>query len=209
MTDRALRDPSDLDGLGYDADGLVPVVSQDIHSGLVLMLAWADRTALERSLETGQMHFWSRSRQELWRKGATSGNILNVRSLHADCDGDAVLARVEPQGPACHTNETTCFGEGAAPGSVGDALDQLDGIIRDRAQTLPEGSYTTRLLTDENLRLKKLGEEMVEVVLAAARGERERIAEEAADLVYHLLAALRAAGSSWQEVRDELARRRR
>ena len=209
MTDRALREASDLDGLSYDADGLVPVVSQDIHSGSVLMLAWADRTALERSLETGQMHFWSRSRQELWRKGATSGNVLDVRSLHTDCDGDAVLARVEPRGPACHTNEATCFGEGTAPGSVGDALDQLDGVIRDRAQTLPEGSYTTRLLTDENLRLKKRGEETAEFVLAAARGERDRIAEEAADLVYHLIAALRASGSSWQEVREELARRRR
>lgn len=209
MTDRTLRDPSDLAGLRYDADGLVPVVSQDIHSGLVLMLAWADRTALQRSLETGQMHFWSRSRQELWRKGATSGNVLDVRSLHTDCDGDAVLARVEPRGPACHTNETTCFGEGAAPGSVGDALEQLDGIVRDRAKTLPDESYTTRLLTDENLRLKKLGEETAEFVLAAARGERERIAEEAADLVYHLVVALRAAGVSWGDVEEELAGRRR
>jgi len=206
MTDRALRDSSDLDGLTFNANGLLPIVAQDVDTGTVLMLAWADRSALEHSLTTGEMHFWSRSRGELWKKGATSGNILNVRSLHADCDGDAVLARVAPTGPACHTNETTCFGEGTEP--AGDALQELDEVIRQRAGTLPEGSYTTRLLTDENLRLKKLGEETAELVLAAARGETGRVAEEAADLVYHLIVALRAAGSSWDDVRKALARRR-
>jgi phosphoribosyl-ATP pyrophosphohydrolase/phosphoribosyl-AMP cyclohydrolase len=206
MTDRALRDASDLDGLAFDDAGLVPVVAQDVDAGTVLMMAWADRTALERSLTTGEMHFWSRSRGELWRKGATSGNTLRVHSLHADCDGDAVLARVAPAGPACHTNEMTCFGDGT---ERVDTLRELDEVVRERAETLPEGSYTTRLLTDENLRLKKLGEETAELVLAAARGERERVTEEAADLVYHLIVALRAAGSSWDDVREALARRRR
>jgi phosphoribosyl-ATP pyrophosphohydrolase/phosphoribosyl-AMP cyclohydrolase len=207
MTDRVLRDPSDLDGLAFDDAGLVPVVAQDVDAGTVLMLAWANRTALERSLATGEMHFWSRSRGELWRKGATSGNVLRVRSLHADCDGDAVLARVAPTGPACHTNEATCFGDGTEPAV--DALRELDIVVRERAETLPEGSYTTRLLTDENLRMKKLGEETAELVLAAARGETERVAEEGADLVYHLIVALRAAGSSWEDVGKALARRRR
>ena len=206
MTDRTLREASDLDGITFDANGLVPVVAQDVATGTVLMVAWADRTALERSLATGEMHFWSRSRGELWRKGATSGNVLRVRSLHADCDGDTVLARVAPTGPACHTNETTCFGEGTEP--AGDALRVLDDVIRERARNLPEGSYTTRLLTDENLRLKKLGEETAELVLAIARGESERVTEEAADLVYHLVVALRAAGSSWDDLAGALARRR-
>jgi phosphoribosyl-ATP pyrophosphohydrolase/phosphoribosyl-AMP cyclohydrolase len=208
MTDRALREPADLDGLAFDEAGLVPVVSQDFRSGLVLMVAWADRTALERSLITGEMHFWSRSRCQLWRKGETSGNVLEVRSLHADCDGDAVLALVVPRGPACHTGETTCFGEGA-PSRGDDVLDELQRVIRARARDLPEGSYTTRLLTDENVRLKKLGEETAELILAATRGAPERVAEEGADLVYHLLVALQAAGASWSDVRDELARRRR
>jgi phosphoribosyl-ATP pyrophosphohydrolase/phosphoribosyl-AMP cyclohydrolase len=196
MTDRTLRAPADLDGLDFAKHtGLVPVVAQDSSDGRVLMLAFATREALERSLATGEMHFWSRSRGALWRKGETSGNTLRVVSLHADCDGDAVLACVRPAGPACHTGEATCFGEGAAP-----ALASLDATLAARQAERPAGSYTVRLLDDENLRLKKLGEETAELVAALAKGDPERAREEAADLLYHVLVALRAAGVAWGDV---------
>ena len=144
-------------------------------------------------MATGEVHFWSRSRGEIWRKGETSGNVLRLVALFADCDGDTVLALVHPSGPACHTGEVSCFGDGATPTAAGP-LDALWSVIEDRASALPEGSYTTRLLGDENLRLKKLGEETAELVVALAQGDRERIPEEAADLFYHLLAALKGAG---------------
>ena len=208
MTDRSLRDAADLDGLGYDERGLVPVVAQDLAARSVLMVAWANRDALARTLESGELHFWSRSRGTLWKKGETSGNVLTLRSLHADCDGDTVLALVVPSGPACHTGESTCFGElpGTAPAS---AIYDLWAVIDERARTLPEGSYTTRLLGDENLRLKKLGEETAELVTALARAEGDRIPEEAADLVYHLLVALRGSEIDLSAVLAVLAARRR
>ena len=206
MTDRTLGSPADLDTLRFDDRGLLPVVVQDAETGAVLMVAWANREALERTLATGSMHFWSRSRSELWRKGGTSGNVQHLVSLHADCDGDTLLARVRPAGPACHTGETTCFGAGAAPsGHITDALWQVL-VARDRDR--PEGSWTTRLLSDENLRLKKLGEETVELVTALVR-EDARAPEEAADLLYHLLVALRGAGFEWEAVKAELEARRR
>jgi phosphoribosyl-ATP pyrophosphohydrolase/phosphoribosyl-AMP cyclohydrolase len=214
MTDRTLAGAEDLDALAFDERGLVPVVAQDAASGLVLMAAWANREALETTLTTGQVHFWSRSRGELWRKGATSGHTLALVSLHADCDGDTVLARVRPAGPACHTGEVTCFGEGTTPARAQDrpgppdTIDEVARVIRERASTRPEGSYTARLLADENLRLKKLGEETAELVLALARGPGGRVAEEAADLFYHLLVALEASGHSLDDVRAVLASRR-
>jgi phosphoribosyl-ATP pyrophosphohydrolase/phosphoribosyl-AMP cyclohydrolase len=208
MTDRKLGNADDLAGLSYGEDGLVLVVAQDVADGRVLMVAWADRHALERSLATREMHFWSRSRGRLWKKGETSGNVLEVVSLHADCDGDAVLARVHPTGPACHTGEPTCFGDGAHPEGLGAVLAALDETMAHRADARPEGSYTVRLLDDENLRLKKLGEEMAELVAALARGDGERTREEAADLLYHLLAALRAEGVRLDDVAAVLADRR-
>ena len=196
MTDRALRAAADLDGLDFAKHtGLVPVVAQDAADGRVLMVAFATREALLKSLDTGEMHFWSRSRSALWRKGETSGNTLRLVSLHADCDGDTVLARVKPAGPACHTGEATCFGEGAAP-----EIPVLDATLAARQAERPQGSYTVRLLDDENLRLKKLGEETAELVAALAKGDPGRAREEAADLVYHLLVALRAAGVAWDDV---------
>ena len=174
------------------------------------MLAYANREALEASLSSGEMHFWSRSRDTLWRKGETSGNTLQVRSLHADCDGDAVLALVVPTGPACHTGESTCFGEDSAPTgpeATGDALTRLAATIEARAADRPEGSYTTRLLEDRNLRLKKLGEETAELVAALATGDVEQAVEEAADVLYHVLVALRAEGATFADVAAELARR--
>ncbi|HSW30538.1 MAG TPA: bifunctional phosphoribosyl-AMP cyclohydrolase/phosphoribosyl-ATP diphosphatase HisIE [Longimicrobiales bacterium] len=204
MTDRALRAPEDLDALDFaKLTGLVPVVAQDAADGRALMLAFATREALERSLATGEMHFWSRSRGVLWRKGETSGNTLRVVSLHADCDGDAVLALVRPTGPACHTGEGTCFGDGAAPevpGAGDGVLATLDATLAERQAQRPSGSYTVRLLDDENLRLKKLGEETAELVAALAKGDPARAREEAADLLYHMLVALRAAGVAWGDV---------
>jgi phosphoribosyl-ATP pyrophosphohydrolase/phosphoribosyl-AMP cyclohydrolase len=209
MTDRKLGNAEDLAGLSYGEDGLVLVVAQDVGDGRVLMVAWADRHALERSLATRQMHFWSRSRARLWKKGETSGNLLEVVSLHADCDGDAVLARVRPTGPACHTGEPTCFGDDAYPEGLGPVLAALDATMADRAQARPEGSYTVRLLDDENLRLKKLGEETAELVTALAKADRDRTREEAADLLYHLLAALRASDVRLADVAAALRARRR
>ena len=228
--DRHLRSVDDLDALDFEKqDGLVPVVVQDASTGEVLMVAWADRNALEETLRTGEMHFWSRSRAELWRKGETSGNVQKLRSLHADCDADTVLALVEPEGPACHTGDRTCFGSKgvaweAAGGSARsepvrsgpvdrapvseEVLRELWEVLETRREERPEGSYTTRLLDDENLRLKKLGEETTELVVSLTRSEKERIPEEAADLVYHLLVALLGSGVELDTVLNELAKRR-
>src|SRR5688572_8359514 len=183
----------DLTSLNFDkSSGLVTVVTQDARTGAVLMVAHADREALERTIETGEMHYRSRTRGA-WHKGATSGNVQRVVALLADCDGDAVLARVAPAGPACHTGATSCFGDGAL---AADALGALDATVRGRAEGGAGGSYTRRLLADRNLRLKKLGEEAAELVLACADEDRPRAAEEGADLVYHTVVALRALGLS-------------
>lgn len=214
--DRRIRTRGDLRALAFDDDGLVPVVAQDAEGGRVLMVAWANAKALERTLETGELHFWSRSRGELWRKGGTSGNVQRLVSLHADCDADTVLARVEPAGPACHTGDESCFGWGSGPEpppageatARGDVLDALWRTLEGRSRERPEGSYTTRLLEDENLRLKKLGEEGAELLAGLARGDRDRIPEEAADLVYHLLVALLASGVHLDDVRAVLEGRR-
>jgi phosphoribosyl-ATP pyrophosphohydrolase/phosphoribosyl-AMP cyclohydrolase len=199
----------DLDALDFTkANGLVTVVVQDDGSRAVLMVAHADREALERTLETGEMHFRSRSRG-LWRKGATSGNTLRVVSLVADCDGDAVLARVVPAGPTCHTGAVSCFAQAAAPNVLAD----LDAVIAERAVQVTERgspvprSYTRQLLADRNLRLKKLGEEAAELVTACADGDRERGIEEAADVIYHALVAVRAIGGAWTDIEAELVRR--
>jgi phosphoribosyl-ATP pyrophosphohydrolase/phosphoribosyl-AMP cyclohydrolase len=198
----------DLDALNFDkGNGTVTVVAQDAASGVVLMLAAADREALERTLATGEMHYRSRTRG-LWHKGATSGNVQRVVSLSADCDGDAVLARVSPAGPSCHTGATSCFGVDAlAP----DALSALDATIAARnavpADAGAAPGYTRRLLADRNLRLKKIGEEAAELVTACADDDAGRAREEAADLVYHTLVALRALGGSLADVRAVLGAR--
>ena len=199
----------DLDALDFaKSGGVVTVVAQDARTGAVLMVAHADREALERTLVTGEMHYRSRSRG-LWHKGATSGNVQRVVSLATDCDGDAVLARVEPEGPACHTGAVTCFGT-----PVGDALSVLDATIAARAGDSEAGateraSYTRRLLADRNLRLKKIGEEAAELVTACADGDTGRAVEEAADLVYHALVSLRAIGAGLDDLRLVLGKRSR
>jgi phosphoribosyl-ATP pyrophosphohydrolase/phosphoribosyl-AMP cyclohydrolase len=185
--------------------GLVTVVTQDALSGIVLMVAHADREALERTIATGEMHYRSRSRG-LWHKGATSGNTQRVVSLTADCDSDAVLARVVPAGPACHTGARSCFGETALGA---DALGALDQTIAQRAaESGPAGKgYTRALLADRNLRLKKLGEEATELAVACADTDAARATSEAADVIYHTLVALRALGLSLDDVRGELRSR--
>jgi phosphoribosyl-AMP cyclohydrolase / phosphoribosyl-ATP pyrophosphohydrolase len=188
--------------LNFDkGGGLVTVVTQDARTGAVLMVALADREALERTIDTGEMHYRSRSRG-LWRKGATSGNTQHVVSLTADCDGDAVLARVHPAGPACHIGTVSCFGDIAL---AADAIAMLDRTLADRA-TAPSlralsGSYTQRLLADRNLRLKKLGEETTELVTACADGDGARAAQEGVDVLYHTLVALRALGVTLDDLR--------
>jgi phosphoribosyl-ATP pyrophosphohydrolase/phosphoribosyl-AMP cyclohydrolase len=206
MTDRAIDGQKALDALDFDrSGGLIPLVAQDAATGQVLMIGFANRLAVEKTLETGQVHFWSRSRDQLWRKGETSGNTLELVSLHADCDADAVLARVRPAGPTCHTLETSCFGDGTDV-PVG-ALAQLDATLASRAAERPEGSYTVKLLGNENLRLKKLGEEAAELVAALATHDAERGVEEGADLLYHLLVALRAEGIGLGELLTALEKR--
>jgi phosphoribosyl-ATP pyrophosphohydrolase/phosphoribosyl-AMP cyclohydrolase len=202
----------DLEALDFTkGGGLVTVVAQDARTGAVLMVAHADREALRHTLATGEMHYRSRTRG-LWRKGETSGHVQTLVSLAADCDRDAVLARVASAGPACHTGAFSCFGEGAL---AADALAALDSVIAaraaDDAARTPDAddrpSYTRRLLADRNLRMKKLGEEAAELVTACADQDRARAVAEAADLVYHTLVALRALGAGLAEVRTELERR--
>jgi phosphoribosyl-ATP pyrophosphohydrolase/phosphoribosyl-AMP cyclohydrolase len=188
--------------------GVVTVVTQDAHTGTVLMVAHADREALERTIATGEMHYRSRSRG-LWHKGVTSGNVQRVVSLSADCDGDAVLARVIPQGPACHTGQRSCFGDAALDSTL-EALEALDRTIAKRARAVDDlqtSSYTAALLRDRNLRLKKIGEESAELVTALADDDADRAAEEGADLVYHMLVALRAVGANLHSVVTVLASR--
>lgn len=188
--------------------GLVTVVAQNATTGAVLMVAHADREAIELTEATGEMHYHSRTRG-LWHKGATSGHVQRVVSLEADCDADAVLARVTPAGPACHLGTGSCFAD-TAPAA--DLLAAVDATIRARATAMADGgehaTYTQRLLADRNLRLKKIGEESAELVTACADGDASRATEEAADVIYHTLVALRALGVGLDDVRAALAARR-
>ena len=203
-----------MDGLKFDERGLVAVVAQEADSGEVLMLAWADREALARTLETGRAHYWSRSRGALWRKGETSGHVQEVREVRVDCDGDAVLYRVAQTGPACHTGEGSCFHrrvDGAAlehAGGTGHVLSRIEEIVRAREAGRPEGSYTTYLF-DKGVDkvLKKLGEETAETIVAAKNPGTDELRSETADLLFHLLVLLRARGLPLAEVWAELERR--
>lgn len=192
------------DDVKWDAQGLAPAIVQDAQSGEVLMLAWMNRESLSRTLETGLATFWSRSRGELWVKGATSGNKQEVRAVRLDCDRDAILLRVDPHGPACHTGARSCFLASeplldAAP-SPGETLAGLERVLRGRREAPPEGSYTARLFADEALRHKKVGEEAAELVVASLRGKKEEIAHEAADLLYHALVLLQAHGMGLSDI---------
>jgi phosphoribosyl-ATP pyrophosphohydrolase/phosphoribosyl-AMP cyclohydrolase len=187
--------------LKYDDRGLLPVVVQDAGSGAVLMLAYANREAVDLTLATGEAHFWSRSRQSLWRKGETSGNTLRVVDVTADCDGDALLVRAVPSGPACHRGTRTCF----EPNPARLELGWLAAVLEERRGADPAASYTARLLQEGIERIaQKVGEEGVETAIAAVAGRRDRVVSEAADLLYHLLVLLQASGVEAGEVAEEL-----
>lgn len=201
--------------LTYDGRGLVPVVVQDAASGAVLMVAWANREAVEATLDTGYAHFWSRSRQELWKKGETSGNVLSVVEVLADCDRDTLLVRALPAGPACHRGTRTCF----EPNPARLELGWLARVLEARAGEDPEASYTARLLAEGPARIaQKVGEEATETVVAALAPEtagedphpfpgRRELTAEAADLLYHLLVLLQARGVDPLDLTRELAGR--
>ncbi len=203
----------DLDAVTFDQAGLVPVIAQDCREGRVLMLAYADRCALRSTAATGVAHYYSRSREELWEKGGTSGNRQAVQEILLDCDGDAVIYRVIAEGPACHTGEDSCFhrrlwGRGEPPAARDWAvLGELVDIIEARKQGAPEGSYVLRLLGDEQLSLRKVSEEATEVLLAAM-GEAGQLAPEMADLWFHCLVLLARYDCDVGEVLSELRARR-
>ena len=196
--------------IAFDESGLVPCVLQDWRTGEVLTLAYMNAEALARTRQTGEVHFWSRSRGELWHKGATSGNTQAVMALRYDCDADALLALVEPAGPACHTGQRTCFHRGElVPAAPHEALPALERTIVDRAATRPEDSYTARLLADPALVGDKVREEAEESARAAAQESDERLAEEAADLIYHLAVLLASRGLRLADAERVLEARRR
>jgi phosphoribosyl-ATP pyrophosphohydrolase/phosphoribosyl-AMP cyclohydrolase len=202
----------------WNTQGLVPAIVQDANTHQVLMLAYMNEASLKRTLETGETWFWSRSRGELWHKGATSGNRQRVVEVRYDCDADTLLVQVEPAGPACHTGQQSCFYrrlpegpgeiEGSAPPATGGVLPHLEAVIQDRKTHPRPDSYTCQLLAAGQPRiLKKVGEEAIEILIAAQSEGDERLVSELADLIYHTLVLLAARGMSWVNVEAELARR--
>lgn len=196
--------------ISYDESGLVPVVAQDAATGEVLMLAWANAEAMELTASTGDLHLWSRSRQELWRKGETSGAVLRVEALRTDCDGDAVVALVTPAGPACHTGARSCFAQDDSQEKVAfEALPVLERTIDARAAARPVGSYTVELLESPGLAGEKVVEEADEVVRAVAAESEQRVDEETADLLYHLAVLISSRGRSLADAARVLLERAR
>ena len=207
----------------WDERGLVPAIVQDAQSGAVLTLAYMNEEALRLTQETGEAHFWSRSRQQLWHKGETSGNIQGAVEIRLDCDADAILLRVDPAGPACHTGERSCFfqsvslqgGPGSDESSVdsgqrSNILDELYQLVLDRKTRPRSGSYTAQLFEKGLAEIsKKVGEESVEVIVAALGQSDERLVSETADLLYHALVLLAARGVAWRQVQVELEKRRK
>src|SRR3954453_1031840 len=180
----------------FDERGLVPCVVCDWRTGEVLTLAYMNAESLRLTRESGEMHFFSRSRQELWHKGETSGNVQTLKALRYDCDADALLALVEPSGPACHTGERTCFHNGDLTAAPSEVLPALERVLADRAENRPDGSYTVELLDDPKRIGEKVEEEAGGVASAAREESDERVAEEAADVLYHLAVLLRSRGLS-------------
>lgn len=186
---------------------LIPVIAQEIRNNNVLMMAYTNAEALELTKKTGYMHYWSRSRNCIWKKGETSGHVQKVYELRYDCDSDTILARVKQEGPACHTNQYSCFGKD--PIAQRDIFEQLWEIFDDRKKNPTEGSYTCKLLNDKNKMLKKIAEEASEVIMAAKDKDRKQIIYESGDLLYHLAVLLYDNGISWEEVEKELEGRRK
>ena len=204
-----------LNGLKFNERGLVPVVMRDALRGTLLTLAWANREALQKTRETGFAHFFSRSRNTLWKKGESSGNVQRVLRMTRDCDQDAVLYDVEPEGPACHTGRDTCFFEAPlviaekSPGSI-SFLHELYDLVESRRREMPEGSYTTKLFQAGTPKIsQKVGEEGVEVVIAALAQSKERLVDESADLLYHLMVLWADKGVKPSEVMANLEARHR
>jgi phosphoribosyl-ATP pyrophosphohydrolase/phosphoribosyl-AMP cyclohydrolase len=195
--------------IAFDERGLVPCVVQDWRSGEVLMVAWMNQEALSRTDETGELHFWSRSRNELWHKGETSGNVLRLRGLRVDCDADTLLALAEPAGPACHTGERSCFHRGDLDAAPHEVLPGLERVLAERSAERPAGSYTAELLADPPRIGEKVQEEAEEVARAAREESDERVAEEAADVLYHLAVLLRSRGLALTDAEEVLRARRR
>jgi phosphoribosyl-ATP pyrophosphohydrolase/phosphoribosyl-AMP cyclohydrolase len=199
----------------FDERGLVPAVVQDARTREVLTLAYMNAESLRRTLEEGETWFWSRSRSELWHKGATSGHTQRVVEVQLDCDSDAVVVLVEPRGPACHTGAVSCFAPGEVAqdekftAEIGSVLGELYGVIEGRRREMPEGSYTTYLFEKGlNKILKKVGEEAAETIIAAKDGDAAALTAETADLVYHLLVLMVERGLTLEALGAELARRR-
>jgi phosphoribosyl-ATP pyrophosphohydrolase/phosphoribosyl-AMP cyclohydrolase len=201
----------DLDEVRFDEGGLIPAIVQNATTAEVLTLAYMNRESLARTIETKETWFWSRSRNELWHKGETSGNTQRVVSLALDCDRDAIVVLVEPAGPACHTGANSCFNSvEELETNLGGVLDRLYQLIESRERERPEGSYTTYLFNEGlDKILKKVGEEAAETIIAAKNEDDARLVSEVSDLVYHLLVLLVARGVSLEEVRDELEQRRK
>jgi phosphoribosyl-ATP pyrophosphohydrolase/phosphoribosyl-AMP cyclohydrolase len=199
-----------FDEIRFDERGLIPAIVQDAATREVLTLAYMNRESLARTLETKQTWFWSRSRNELWHKGETSGNTQEVIQVALDCDRDALIVLVKPAGPACHTGAVSCFDTGTGPRALGPLLDQLYELIRSRERERPAGSYTTYLFNEGlDKILKKVGEESAETIIAAKNDNDARLTAEASDLLYHLLVLLVARGVSLADVAEELASRRK
>ncbi|MFC1463471.1 MAG: bifunctional phosphoribosyl-AMP cyclohydrolase/phosphoribosyl-ATP diphosphatase HisIE [Candidatus Brachytrichaceae bacterium NZ_4S206] len=198
--------------LKFDALGLIPAIIQDALTGRVLMLGWMNDEALQRTLHTGEVWFWSRSRQALWHKGETSGNVLRVREVRADCDADCLLVRAEPAGPTCHTGQESCFwqdvnGNVLQPPAAG-FLDELADIVQARRVASPDESYTARLFAQGRLEIaQKVGEEGLETALAGVAQDDDRLIEESADLLFHLLVLLNERGVTLREVLARLSER--
>jgi phosphoribosyl-ATP pyrophosphohydrolase/phosphoribosyl-AMP cyclohydrolase len=191
--------------LKFDASGLIPAVIQDARTGEVLTLAYMNQESLDRTRESGETWLWSRSRSELWHKGATSGNTQRVVAISEDCDGDALVVSVIPNGPACHTGARSCFA-----GTPPRTLDRLMSVLRDRREKRPEGSYSAKLFSGGRGRIaKKIGEEATEVVIAALSETRERMISEIADLVFHVTVLMANEGIEWMEIEGELEKRER
>jgi phosphoribosyl-ATP pyrophosphohydrolase/phosphoribosyl-AMP cyclohydrolase len=193
----------------FDEQGLIPVVIQDWNTGEVLTLAYANAEAVERTRSTGELHLWSRSRNELWHKGATSGNTQQVKGLRYDCDADALVALVIPNGPACHTGERTCFHRGDMAPAPFEVLPALERVLTDRQATRPEGSYTVELLDTPSLIGAKVEEEAEEVARAAREETDDRVDNEAADVLYHLMVLLRSRDRALADATEVLRERAR
>lgn len=210
MTDNEL----DFSRLKFDANGLIPAIVQDAESGRVRMLGYMNRVALELTVRGGTLHFWSRSRQQLWMKGETSGNVHHVLDVRADCDGDTLLVQVRPDGPTCHLGTESCF-DGAPVAELmplpetSRVVDEVAEVVASRKAQPVSGSYTNYLLEQGIDKIgKKIGEEAAEVIIAAKNGEQDALANEASDLIYHLLVMLEATGVSKEEVWKVLSTRR-